>query len=219
MAVQVDSFHFPESWLEVRDLAINASLPSDRQAIDPRFPAPEVYARPPSRAVPATAAWPRSLARSEQTATTAWSLQPPSEQQRRSQKSSDASWEVSMPSSSPASPKSRKEFGQKRGAGRCSTPRKCAALNSRAGLGKCGRRRLLYQAVENDSGSDSNNADDKACDHECAHRISPVSHNRLNARILPADRKPREISDTHAERAKASVSTSTNVRPNAPTRA
>src|SRR5216684_1521179 len=115
MAVQVDSFHFPESWLEVRDLAINASLPSDRQAIDPRFPAPEVYARPPSRAVPATAAWPRSLARSEQTATTAWSLQPPSEQQRRSQKSSDASWEVSMPSSSPASPKSRKEFGQKKG--------------------------------------------------------------------------------------------------------
>src|SRR5882672_11234217 len=115
MAVQVDSFHFPESWLEVRDLAINASLPSDRQAIDPRFPAPEVYARPPSRAVPATAAWPRPLARSEQTATTAWSLQPPSEQQRRSQKSSDASWEVSMPSSSPANPKSRKEFGQKRG--------------------------------------------------------------------------------------------------------
>jgi len=49
-----------------------------------------------------------------------------------------------------------------------------AALNSRAGFGKCGRRRLLHQTVENDSGSDSNKADDKACDHERAHRISPV---------------------------------------------
>src|SRR5882672_4670285 len=78
----------------------------------------------------------------------------------------------------------------KRGTVRRSAPRRRAALNSRAGLGKCGRRRLLYQTVENDSGSDSNNADDKACDHECAHRICPVSHNRLNARILPADRKP-----------------------------
>src|SRR5882762_4667989 len=105
MAVQVDSFHFPESWLEVRDLAINASLPSDRQAIDPRFPAPEVYARPPSRAVPATAAWPRPSARSTEIATTAQSWQPPTGQQRRSRKSSDASWEVSMPSSSRADPK------------------------------------------------------------------------------------------------------------------
>jgi hypothetical protein len=54
-------------------------------------------------------------------------------------------------------------------------PRNRAALDPHARFGERRRGRLLQESVENDSGSECNDADHKACNDERAHRIFSLS--------------------------------------------